>query len=115
MSENFWDELESAVEAEKVAKEKGVSEGTISTVEFKTLGDVYDAEILQKWDRDPDIPVVVITIATGWGETVSAVYTKSKHPRSNLRKFFIRYGKPEPGKMVQLKYDVAKERWTVLL
>ena len=113
--DKLWEELEKAIKNEEEAKRKGFAEAEITSVEAATLGDIYDEETLDKWGRNADTEVIVIHYKTEWGEDGMAVFTKSTHPRSNLRKFYLQYGRPEPGKRINLVYDKAKDRWKVVL
>ena len=118
MSENLdmlWEELEKAIKNEEEAKKRGITTAKITKVESSTLGEIFSTELLEKWDRDPETPVVVIYYETEWGEKDRVVYTRSTAPNSNLRKFFVQYGRPEPGKEITLIFDKGKGRWKVAL
>jgi len=115
----IWEEFEQMVKAEEKAKKVGIAKAEITKVEEGKRKDFYSEETLQKLKEkyprlSEDDEIIRIHFKTDFGLEAFQDFTKSKHRKSNLFKFYVQYGKPKTGKEITVKFDKAKQIWKIV-
>lgn len=117
--DEIFNELEKQLKMEEQAKKVGIAKAKIVDIQLGKVKDMYSEETLEHMKQsfknfDEEREIIRIYFETEFGDKLFQDFTKSTHRRSNLRKFYMQYGKPEPGKEVTIKYDKAKGIWKIV-